>query len=194
MSFWFANHCEEWEGAGSVICKYKYILGNYNQTVKSKGNDKKRCTGPLRRWPELRGEEFSCDQGDVLVCRLQRKRLRLRQGQSFCLHVAFIIFISLVTSHSVFRSPYNTVEGKFKGGQASSVFILKLFSYNSRLERIPSVIRKSDLRLTPIPRDLYAPKNPDKSICYQTVTNFNSRNSIASKFQEQRHQYKEHRW
>ena len=28
-----------------------------------------RCTGPLRRWPEGRGEDFACDQGDVLVCR-----------------------------------------------------------------------------------------------------------------------------
>ena len=88
-------HFGEYEGAGTVICKYRYILGNYNQKVNSKGNgnDKKRCTGPLRRWPELRGEEFSCDQGDVLVCRFQRKRLR--QGQPFWLHVPYIIFISL---------------------------------------------------------------------------------------------------
>ena len=138
---------------------------------------------------------------------IARRGVFVRPGRCSCLQVTtkktgtiflsaccFFIFISLVTSHSVFRSPYNTIEGKFKGGQASSVFILKLFSYNSRLERIPSVIRKSDLRLTPILRGVCAPKNPDKSICYQTVINFNSRNSIVSKFQEPRDQYKEHRW
>ena len=36
-----ANYCEECEGAVIVICKYRYILGKYNQKVKSKGNDKK---------------------------------------------------------------------------------------------------------------------------------------------------------
>ena len=36
-------HFGEYEGAGTVICKYRYILGNYNQKVNSKGNgnDKK---------------------------------------------------------------------------------------------------------------------------------------------------------
>lgn len=93
---------------------------------------------------------------------LQVSKKKTKTGTTFLTACSLyhLHIIALATSHSVFRSPYNTVEGKFKGGQASSVFILKLFSYNSRLERIPSVIRKSDLRLTPVPRDLCAPKKP----------------------------------
>ena len=186
-------HFGEYEGAGTVICKYRYILGKYNQRVKSKGNDKKvhgpttTLAGIARRGVFVRPGRCSC---------LQVSKKKTKTGTTFltACSLYYIHIIALATSHSVFRSPYNTVEGKFKGGQASSVFILKLFSYNSRLERIPSVIRKSDLRLTPILRGVCAPKNPDKSICYQTVINFNSRNSIVSKFQEPRDQYKEHRW
>ena len=137
---------------------------------------------------------------------IARRGVFVRPGRCSCLQVkkkTGTIFLSACCFfylHIIGYQPLGisisiyTVEGKYNGGQASSVFILKLFSYNSRLERIPSVIRKSDLRLTPILRGLCAPKNPDKSICYQTVINFNSRNSIAFKFQEQRHQYKEHRW
>jgi len=42
-----------------------------------------RCTGPLRRWPELRGEEFSCDQGDVLVCRSRGTNIRNTGGNRY---------------------------------------------------------------------------------------------------------------
>ena len=101
-----ANYCEECEGAVIVICKYRYILGKYNQRVKSKGNDKKvhgpttTLAGTSRRGVFVRPGRCSCLQVTTK-----------KTGTIFLSACCFFIFISLVTSHSVFRSPYIQLRG-----------------------------------------------------------------------------------
>ena len=162
---------------------------NQKETIKKVHGPTTTLAGIARRGVFVRPGRCSCLQ-------VTTKKTKTKTGTTFLSACCFyhLHIIALVTSHSVFRSPYNTVEGNSKEDKPQVYLSWNCSRTTQDWRGFPLWLGNLIWGSLQFPETYVLPKNPDNSICYQTVIDFNSRDIIARKFQEQRNQYKEHWW